>query len=265
MSVFKKILALLLALCMMIGVVPITVLAAETEASETAADSESFMRIFNLDCGRIYFSVEQIEDIIDKLAANNYTHLGLAFGNSGFRFLLDDMSIGDYSSNAVKTAILNGNTSYAANDGHNNSTAANTCLTQDEMDTIISYASSKNISIVPVLNSPGHMNTIVYAMGELGISGAGYPVSTSYNSESTINIKSDDVKTFVSALIQKYVTYFAGKGCTMFNLGADEFANDPTDDTKLGFTDTIKSAFIAYVNSVATMIREAGMQMPAST
>ena len=45
----------------------------------------------------------------------------------------------------------------------------------------------------------------------------------------------------------------------MFNLGADEFANDPTDDTRLGFTDSMKDAFISYVNSVASMITKAGM------
>ncbi|MBP3664297.1 MAG: family 20 glycosylhydrolase, partial [Tyzzerella sp.] len=199
-----------------------------------AAEISEFVRAFSLDCGRIYFSVDQIETIIDLLAANDYTHLALAFGNSGFRFLLDDMAVGNYSSDDVKNAILAGNSNYATNDGHNGSSAANTCLTQTEMDTIISYANSKGISIIPVLNSPGHMNTIVYAMGQLGISNAGYPVTNSYNSESTININDTTVTAFVNALIQKYITYFAGKGCTMFNMGADEFANDPTDDSQLG-------------------------------
>ncbi|MBQ7923405.1 MAG: family 20 glycosylhydrolase, partial [Clostridia bacterium] len=224
-----------------------------------STDISEFIRAFSLDCGRIYFSVDQIEAIIDLLAENNYTHLALAFGNSGFRFLLDDMSVDSYSSDDVKNAILAGNTYYVANDGHNGSSAANTCLTEADMDTIISYADSKGISIVPVLNSPGHMNTIVYAMGELGISNAGYPVTSSYNSESTININDSTVTDFVSKLIQKYITYFDNKGCTMFNMGADEFANDPTDDSQLGFNTSMKNAFISYVNSVATMVSDAGM------
>lgn len=269
MKVFKRFLSMLLVLCMLISVVPAMAFAAEDEDTQTEALSDTaddeFIRAFSLDCGRIYFSVDQIKAIIDLLAENNYTHLALAFGNSGFRFLLDDMAVGSYSSDNVKNAILAGNTYYTTHDGHNanngtnSSNPANTCLSQSEMDTIISYANSKSISVIPVLNSPGHMNTIVYAMGQLGISNAGYPVTSSYNSESTININDTTVTSFVSALIQKYITYFDGKGCTMFNMGADEFANDPTDDSQLGFNDSMKSGFISYVNSVATMVSNAGM------
>lgn len=230
----------------------------------TAASFDEFVRAFALDCGRLYFSVDQIKEIIDEMAKYDYTHLTLAFGNSGFRFLLDDMTIGTYSSDNVKAAILEGNTYYTNNDGHNavgsnSSNPVNTCLTQTEMDAIIAYANEKGIAIIPALNSPGHMNTIVYAMGKLGIENAGYPVNSSYNSESTININNANVTDFVTTLIQKYIEYFQNKGCTMFNLGADEFANDPTDDVKLGFTETVKTGFINYVNSVAEKISEAGM------
>ena len=55
--------------------------------------NDGFLRIFHLDCGRKYFSVSDIEQIIDKLAENNYTHIQLAFGNNGFRFLLGNMKI----------------------------------------------------------------------------------------------------------------------------------------------------------------------------
>lgn len=234
------------------------------EVDATAATFDEFVRAFALDCGRLYFSVDQIKEIIDEMAKYDYTHLTLAFGNSGFRFLLDDMTIGSYESEDVKNAILEGNTFYTNNDGHNavgsnSSNPVNTCLTEAEMDEIIAYANEKGIAIIPALNSPGHMNTIVYAMGELGISNAGYPVSSSYNSESTINIDNIEVTNFVSALIQKYINYYKEKGCTMFNLGADEFANDPTDDVELGFTETMKTGFINYVNTVATSISEAGM------
>ena len=225
-----------------------------------AATFDEFVRAFALDCGRLYFSVEDIKEIIDVMASNDYTHLTLAFGNSGFRFLLDDMTIGTYSSDAVKAAIQYGNTQFTTYDGHNgNATAPNTCLTQADMDEIISYANSKDIEIIPALNSPGHMNTIVYAMDQLGIENAGYPVNDSYNSESTLNIDNATVMAFTDALIQKYINYFDGKGCTMFNLGADEFANDPTDDVKLGFNDNMKAGFITYVNKVASMISNAGM------
>lgn len=265
MKGIKKGLAILLVLCTLLSMVAMTGAGTADTAQDapTAQSADNFLRIFSLDCGRIYFSVDQIKGIIRELAANDYTHLQLAFGNGGLRFLLDDMSVTvdgtTYESENVKTAIQAGNTYYAANDGHGGSQAANTCLTQAEMNAILEYASSKGIQIIPLLNSPGHMNAIVYAMGQLNISNAGYPVNGG-NSPSTVNINDDTAKEFATALIQKYITYFSGKGCTYFHMGADEFANDPTDGAnQLGFTANIKENFVSYVNSIADKVTNAGM------
>lgn len=223
-------------------------------------DTSVFYRIFHLDCGRKYFSADQIKAIIDLLAENDYTHMELAFGNGGMRFLLDDMSVtvGEktYSSENVKSAITAGNAAFARD-------TESTSLTQAEMDGIITYASEKGIGIIPLLNTPGHMNALVSAMGTLGIANAGYPVSSSYFSASTINIEDETVKAFTQALIGKYISYFSGK-TTMFNLGADEFANDPTDTSKIGFGSFgnyigLKESFISYVNSIAAAISNGGM------
>ena len=229
------------------------------EGAETYANEEpGFYKIFHLDCGRKYFTVDEIKEIIDTLAANDYTHLELAFGNGGLRFLLDDMSVGSYGSNDVKAAIEAGNESFAANDGHGGSDEPGTCLTEDEMDAIIAYAEQVGIGIIPLLNSPGHMNAVVSAMGELGISDAGYSVSGT-PSNSTINLDNPTAVAFTKALIQKYIAYFQDQECTLFNLGADEFANDPSDTVTLGFTDEMKDGFISYVNDIASAITAADM------
>lgn len=228
----------------------------DSETLDETGSGSTFMRIFHLDCGRIYFSVDQIKDIIDILALNDYTHLELAFGNGGLRFLLDDMSVTangtTYASDDVKNAIQDGNTVFVQNDGHNNSNAPNTCLTESEMNEILTYANTKGIQIIPLLNTPGHMNAVVSAIGTLTGEAAGYPVNGE-PANSTININKDSVVALTKALIQKYVDYFDGK-CQYFNLGADEFANDPTDNQKLGFNYAMKENFIAYVNAVAAMI-----------
>lgn len=92
--------------------------------------------------------------------------MNLLLGNDGLRFLLDDMNltVGDkvYDSEAVRKAIINGNKHYY--DDPNGTT-----LSQSEMDDILAYAKEKNISIIPTINSPGHMDAIVEAMEELGI------------------------------------------------------------------------------------------------
>lgn len=191
------------------------------EAVPTATtDNSNFMRIFHLDCGRKYFSVAEIEGIIDQLAANNYTHIELAVGNDGLRFLLNDMSltVGDktYDSNAVKAAIHAGNEAYYNFDTDE--------LTQSEMDTIIAYAKSKNIGVIPLIDIPGHTNALVYAMKELGISEAYYVSNNNSTGRDTLalDVKDTAAVSFATELVKKYVDYFAANGAAYFNVGADE-------------------------------------------
>lgn len=191
------------------------------EAVPTAtADNSNFMRIFHLDCGRKYFSVTEIEGIIDQLAANNYTHIELAVGNDGLRFLLNDMSltVGDktYDSNAVKAAIHAGNEAYYNFDTDE--------LTQSEMDTIIAYAKSKNIGVIPLIDIPGHTNALVYAMKELGISEAYYVSNNNSAGRDTLALDVTDTAavSFATELVKKYVDYFAVNNAAYFNVGADE-------------------------------------------
>lgn len=91
----KRLLSLILAVILMIGLLPISAFAtsASAQADKAATQDSEFLRIFHLDCGRKYFTVDQIKQMIDYAAESNYTHVELAFGNDGLRFLLDDMSV----------------------------------------------------------------------------------------------------------------------------------------------------------------------------
>lgn len=224
----KRWLSLLLAVVLMIGLLPISAFASnvgtQADDSGTTAESQEFLRIFHLDCGRKYFSVKEIEGIIDQLAANHYTHIQLAFGNDGLRFLLKDMSVTvngtTYDSEKVTTAIKNGNSSY-----NSDTSAMSGELSQDDMDAIIAYANGKGIQVIPMFNAPGHMYTVVKAKNELKM-GDGYEDVETYGQGKSPNwaIKPTDgtAVAFAEALLQKYAAYFASKGSTMFNVGADE-------------------------------------------
>lgn len=224
----KRLLSLLLAVVLMIGLLPISAFASNvgTQANDSGktAESQEFMRIFHLDCGRKYFSVNEIEGIIDQLAENHYTHIQLAFGNDGLRFLLNDMSVTvngtEYSSEKVTTAIKNGNSSY-----NSDTSAMSGELSQGDMDAIIAYANGKGIQVIPMFNAPGHMYTVVKAKNELKM-GDGYENVETYGQGKSPNwaIKPTDgtAVAFAEALLQKYAAYFASKGSTMFNVGADE-------------------------------------------
>ena len=248
----KRTLAVLLSLLMLFGCLPVT----GFSVSDGAADGNAaaFMRIVHLDCGRKYFSVEEIKGVIDMAAENLYTHVELAFGNEGLRFLLDDMSVSvngaSYESDAVTAAVQTGNRSYT--------TYSSGELTESEMDTILAYAAEQGISIIPLLNSPGHMNALMDA-GE-ALTGT----TMAYNgSARTIDVTNETATAFTLAVLAKYVAYFAEKGCTHFNLGADEYANDKYTTGAMGFGQLQSRGqyadYIAYVNTAAAIIKEAGM------
>lgn len=243
----KRLLSLILAVILMIGLLPISAFATSASAQagedKAATQDSEFLRIFHLDCGRKYFTVSEIEGIIDQLAENHYTHIQLAFGNNGFRFLLNDMSVKannkTYSSDDVKNAVTNGNTTYS-----NGKNTASTMLSETDMDTIIAYAKGKDISIIPMLNTPGHMDALVSAMKDLSVG--------TQRTDSEMSLTSDAQVEFIKALQQKYITYFASKGSKYYNLAADEYSFS-------GLSDTEYTAFAKYVNEVAKMVKDAQM------
>lgn len=243
----KRLLSLILAVILMIGLLPISAFATSASAQagedKAATQDSEFLRIFHLDCGRKYFTVSEIEGIIDQLAENHYTHIQLAFGNNGFRFLLNDMSVKannkTYSSDDVKNAVTNGNTTYS-----NGKNTASTMLSETDMDTIIAYAKGKDISIIPMLNTPGHMDALVSAMKELSVG--------TQRTDSEMSLTSNAQVEFIKALQQKYITYFASKGSKYYNFAADEYSFS-------GLSDTEYTAFAKYVNEVAKMVKDAQM------
>lgn len=157
-----------------------------------------------------------------------------------------------FTSDAVKNAIKAGNNAYTM--------ASSGELTQTEMDRIISYAEEKDISIIPLVNTPGHMDAILSAAQSLTeVRGLAYS-----SSKTTIDVTNPEAVAFTQALLQKYITYFAGKGCKYFNMGADEYANDRFTSGGMGFGNLVLNsksygAFINYINTVAEMITTAGM------
>ena len=251
----KRLLSLILAVILMIGLLPISAFA--TSASAQASDAEDTGYKYNimfLDCGRKYFSVNSIKQIIDNASAAGFNYIQLAVGNDGLRFLLDDMSLTvngkDYSSQQVSAAIHAGNEKY-----HNFDVDE---LTQSEMDEIIAYAASKGMGVIPCVNTPGHMDAILSAATSLTGTDCSYS-----GSARTIDVTNATAVAFTQALLQKYISYFAGKGCKLFNMGADEYANDKFTGGSMGFGNLQStgkySYYVTYVNAVAKMVKDAKM------
>ena len=199
------------------------------------ANVELQYRIVHLDCGRKYFSKDWIIALMHEAKAAGYNQVQLAFGNKGLRFLLKDMSVNNYDTQAVTAAIQAGNEAYY-DAGEKNE------LTEAEMNDIFAAANEIGIEIVPLFNTPFHMEAVITAMGKLNIQDAYYG-----NNKACLNLSNDYATAFVKALMQKYITYFQGKGCKYFNFGADEY------------TGGWNSTFYNYANEIVSMISAAGM------
>lgn len=212
---------------------------------------DGFYRIMFIDNGRKYFSVGNIKQLIDNASAAGFNYLQLAVGNDGMRFLLDDMSLTvngkEYTSEKVSAAIHEGNEAY-----HNFDVDE---LTEDNMNEIIAYANGKGMGVIPCVNTPGHMDAILYAASKLTGTNCSYS-----GSARTIDVTNATAVEFTQALLQKYITYFAGKGCKLFNIGADEYANDRFTTGSMGFGNLQQnnqySYYVQYVNQVAAMVKK---------
>lgn len=211
------------------------------------------MKIFHIDCGRKYFSADELKDIIRALGKNGYDMIELSIGNGGMRFFTDDMEVvtqyRTYEDEDVRAAIDFGNRSFC-DCGTNE-------LTETEMEELIKLAKSYNMQILPLLNSPGHMDAVVTGMERMGIANVRYK-----GSASTIDLTSGEAVAFMLAFLKKYVDWFAKRGSSMFNMGCDEYANDALSSGFAALCDEknfMYDRFITYVNEVADIVLKAGM------
>lgn len=254
----KRLLSLILAVILMIGLLPISAFATSASAQagedKAATQDSEFLRIFHLDCGRKYFTVDQIKQMIDYAAESNYTHVELAFGNDGLRFLLDDMSVEvngtTYASDKVTSAIKQGNKEFYD--------AGTNELTQSEMQQLIGYAREKKIGIIPMFDAPGHLQAVIRGMQALGLNVV-YTTPTMSGTSVNWAINPTDTASlaFVKALMEKYVAYFAKYGSSKyFNIAADEcgFAQMSTEQY---------TAYATFVNSLAAMVKGYGFTVMA--
>ncbi len=251
----KKVLSLFLALVMVFSLLPGAALATQDDtAAATAATSTEFMRIMHLDCGRKYFTVDQVKDIIDQLAENHYTHIELAFGNEGLRLLLDenDMAVGNYTGARVLSALETGNLSYDKSQSFKSSQGA---WTASEMTGLIQYANNKGIGVIPMFDAPGHMNAVIAAMQDLGISVDVFytlPNTAPGNIGQSFDPTNAAATEFVKELMANYIKFFQENGCKYFNFAGDECGFEKMNTTQY-------TAYAELINSLAATVRDAGM------
>lgn len=215
----------------------------DSGVAPTASDTGTFYKIVHVDCGRKYFSPENIKKIIDNAAAAGFNQVELYLSdNQGFRFALDDMNVTTSTGNTYDLTPALGD---GYSDGSKYPDGSGKYLTQSEMTDIISYAAGKEIDIVPCVNVPGHMGAILEEFTQFKYSG----------SNSSIDLENAEAVAFALAITEKYATYFESQGVKYYNLGADEYANDLST---MGFQGLYTSGkyqkFVDFLNNAAQIV-----------
>lgn len=245
MKGIKKGLAILLVLCTLLSMVVMTGAGtADTAQDAPTAQStnDNFYKIVHLDCGRKYFSPENIKKIIDNAAAAGFNQVELYLSdNQGFRFALDNMNITTTDNTYDLTPALGDGYS----DGSKYPDGSGKYLSQSEMNDIIAYAKDNSIDIVPCINVPGHMGAILEEFTQFKYSG----------SNSSIDLENAEAVAFALAITDAYATYFQSQGVKFYNLGADEYANDmPTMGFQGLYTSGKYQKFVDFLNSAAQIV-----------
>ncbi len=212
------------------------------------------LQIFHLDAGRKFFGIPALKTILDTMEESGFTHFQLYLtDNQGFRFALEDMTVTtEYGTYDLTSCLGDG---YC--EGPKSPSGCGKFHTQETMDEILAYAKSKGISVIPVINMPGHMGCILEQFPQFR-----YP-----GSRSSVDIMRPECQAFALGIFKKYADYFASRGCTHMSFGADEFANDIApgypEEIIMGF-DRIHAEggmehFVTFFNAAAKIVLDRDM------
>ncbi|WP_435861089.1 beta-N-acetylhexosaminidase [Streptomyces morookaense] len=145
-------------------------------------------RGLNLDIARKFFTAAWIKDRLRQMADLKLNQLGLHFSDDqGFRI---------------------------ASDSHPEIVSPEH-LTKAEVRGILDLASSLHITVVPEIDSPGHLGAVLAAHPDLQLRDAGGTVA-----RGAVDIADPDSAAVVDDLIREYADLFPGP---WFHLGADEY------------------------------------------
>lgn len=198
-------------------------------------------RGFMLDIARKHFSAEWIEDRIRELGDLKFNELGLHFS--------DDQAF------------------RVESDSHPE-VVSRDHLTKAELRRILSLAASRHITVVPEIDSPGHLGAVIRAHPALQLRDArGVPT------RGAVDISEDESAQIVDDLLDEFAEFFPGR---YWNLGADEYRalmvrNPEASYPQLaaaarelaGGKGRVQDLTTAWLNSRADGVRSAGKTLRA--
>lgn len=172
--------------------------------------------VINLDIARHPMSVSELKQVVDQISKNGFTQLSL--------------NMGDNTHLMYQSEYLKNDDSVA--------------LSIDDIRLLVSYANSKDVYILPGLDSPGHAGAILTALQS---SHPDVYAKVKMDAE-TLDYTNAESQTLLKKLYEELLPAFDGQSQKSFLLGADEV---PGND------DTIKS-LTPYLNNLGSYLRGKG-------
>lgn len=189
--------------------------------------------ILHLDCGRKFVTVANIKTLIDNMETAGMNQIQLHFSDdSCFRVGLTDMNFMDEDGTVYDLSPCLGGTE-----------SSTSYYDQDDLDEIITYATGKNVSVVPCIDMPGHMGWILNTFSQFRL-----------GTSNSLDITNATAVKFAKAIVNKYTKYFISRGCTIWNFGFDEFSGLSTLYENSQF-DKVTS----FANNIIDVITNNGM------
>lgn len=171
-------------------------------------------RAFMLDCGRHYFPVETIKDILDVMAVHqmNEFHWHLS-EDQGWR-----LEIKKYPRLTAVGSVRAGDPVPGQKD--HNGIPHSGFYTQAEAREIVAYAAAKGIEVIPEIDLPGHMKAALASYPELGCTGGPYEVACEWGVlDDVLCAGKEHTLAFVKDVLSEVMDIFPSR---YIHLGGDE-------------------------------------------
>lgn len=131
----------------------------------------------HLDCGRHFFSIEEVKRFIDLVNMHkiNIFHWHLT-EDQGWRAEIKKLpKLTEIGSVRAETVV-----GHAGDSDTYDGTPYGGYYTQEQMKEIVSYAAARQMTVIPEIEIPGHASAALAAYPEFGCRGKGYKVQTTW-------------------------------------------------------------------------------------
>jgi hexosaminidase len=181
-----------------------------------------------LDVARHFFTVAQVEHYIDELALYkvNYLHLHLS-DDQGWRIAINSWP---------NLAAYGGSTEAGGGAGG--------YYTQADYTTIVNYAASRYMTVVPEIDTPGHTNAALASYASLNCDGVAPPLYTGTDvGFSSLCVSLPLTYTFLDQVIGEIAALTPGP---YIHIGGDEASS------------TTQSDYVSFINQVQQIVANHG-------